>query len=60
MHQQLWEYKFEAKIYLGVREDKRLNTTWQQQLYFDLLRYLSPIITVTININFERFEPECS
>ena len=27
MHQQLWGYKVEEKIYLGVRERKRLNIT---------------------------------
>ena len=27
MHQQLWGYKLEEKLYLGVREQKRLNTT---------------------------------
>jgi hypothetical protein len=27
MHQQLWGYKVEDKLYLGVREQKRLNTT---------------------------------
>jgi hypothetical protein len=27
MHQQLWGYKVEEKLYLGVREQKRLNTT---------------------------------
>jgi hypothetical protein len=27
MYQQLWGYKVEEKIYLGVREQKRLNTT---------------------------------
>jgi hypothetical protein len=27
MYQQLWEYKVEDKLYLGVREQKRLNTT---------------------------------
>jgi hypothetical protein len=26
MHQQLWGYKVEDKLYLGVREQKRLNT----------------------------------
>jgi hypothetical protein len=26
MHQQLWGYKVEEKLYLGVREQKRLNT----------------------------------
>jgi hypothetical protein len=27
MHQKLWRYKVEEKIYLGVRERKRLNVT---------------------------------
>jgi hypothetical protein len=27
MHQQLWGYKVEEKLYLGLREQKRLNTT---------------------------------
>jgi hypothetical protein len=27
MHQQLWGYKVEEKLYLGVHEQKRLNTT---------------------------------
>jgi hypothetical protein len=27
MHQQLWGYKVEEKLYLGVRKQKRLNTT---------------------------------
>jgi hypothetical protein len=27
MHQQLWGYKVEEKLYLGVCEQKRLNTT---------------------------------
>jgi hypothetical protein len=27
MHQQLWGYKVEEKLYLGVREQKRQNTT---------------------------------
>jgi hypothetical protein len=27
MHQQRWGYKIEEKLYLGVREQKRLNTT---------------------------------
>jgi hypothetical protein len=26
MYQQLWGYKVEEKLYLGVREQKRLNT----------------------------------
>jgi hypothetical protein len=27
MYQQLWGYKVEQKLYLGVREQKKLNTT---------------------------------
>jgi hypothetical protein len=27
MHQQLWGYKIEEKLYLGVREQNRLNTS---------------------------------
>jgi hypothetical protein len=27
MYQQLWGYKVEEKLYLGVREQKRLSTT---------------------------------
>jgi hypothetical protein len=27
MYQQLWRYKVEEKLYLGAREQKRLNTT---------------------------------
>jgi hypothetical protein len=27
MYQQLWGYKVEEKLYLGTREQKRLNTT---------------------------------
>jgi hypothetical protein len=27
MHQQLWGCKVEEKLYVGVREQKRLNTT---------------------------------
>jgi hypothetical protein len=27
MYQQLWGYKVEEKLYLGVREQKRLNAT---------------------------------
>jgi hypothetical protein len=27
MQQQLWGYKVEEKLYLGVRKQKRLNTT---------------------------------
>jgi hypothetical protein len=31
MYQQLWGYKVEEKLYLGVREQKRLNTTDVEQ-----------------------------
>jgi hypothetical protein len=31
MYQQLWGYKVEDKLYLGVREQKRLNTTALEQ-----------------------------
>jgi hypothetical protein len=27
MHQQLWEHKVEEKLYVGVHEQRRLNTT---------------------------------
>jgi hypothetical protein len=32
MYQQLWGYKGEDKLYLGVREQKRLNTTALQDI----------------------------
>jgi hypothetical protein len=36
MHQQLWGYKVEEKLYLGVREQKkRLNTTDLEDLRLD-------------------------
>jgi hypothetical protein len=31
MYQQLWGYKVEEKLYLAVREQKRLNTTGVDQ-----------------------------
>jgi hypothetical protein len=34
MYQQLWGYKVEDKLYLGVREQKRLNTTALQYRLF--------------------------
>jgi hypothetical protein len=33
MYQQLWGYKVEEKLYLGVREQKRLNTTVLEHCY---------------------------
>jgi hypothetical protein len=38
MYQQLWGYKVEEKLYLGVREQKRLNTTGQDNSAFMWLR----------------------
>jgi hypothetical protein len=32
MHQQLWGYKVEEKLYVGVREQKRLNTAGLREL----------------------------
>jgi hypothetical protein len=38
MYQHLWEYKVEEKLYLGVREQKRLNTTGLNNIQmFELL-----------------------
>jgi hypothetical protein len=34
MYQQLWGYKVEEKLYLGVREQKRLNTTALERMKF--------------------------
>ena len=31
MHRQLWGYKVEEKLYVGVHEQKRLNTTALKQ-----------------------------
>jgi hypothetical protein len=33
MYQQLWGYKIEDKLYLGVREQKSLNTTALEQWF---------------------------
>jgi hypothetical protein len=33
MYQQLWGYKVEEKLYLGLREQKRLNTTALNHCY---------------------------
>jgi hypothetical protein len=33
MHQQLWGYKVEEKLYLGVHEQKRLNTAVLEQYF---------------------------
>jgi hypothetical protein len=36
MHQQLWGYKVEEKLHVGVREQKRLNTTALVDRNFDV------------------------
>jgi hypothetical protein len=33
MYQQLWGYKVEEKLYLGVHEQKRLNTIGPEESY---------------------------
>jgi hypothetical protein len=38
MYQQLWGFKVEEKLYLGVREQKSLNTTALQCLQSDVTR----------------------
>jgi hypothetical protein len=38
MYQQLWGYKVEEKLYLGVREQKRLNTTGLIQFFQTVVR----------------------
>jgi hypothetical protein len=38
MYQQLWGYKVEEKLYLGVREQKRLNTTALEEQFHDVYR----------------------
>jgi hypothetical protein len=35
MHQQLWGYRVEEKLYLGVREQKTLNTTGLDQCFLN-------------------------
>jgi hypothetical protein len=36
MYQQLWGYKVEVKLHLGVREQKRLNTTGPDPIDHDI------------------------
>jgi hypothetical protein len=44
MYQQLWGYKVEEKLHLGVREQKRLNTTALYDTCFIFRRsFLTPI-----------------
>jgi hypothetical protein len=52
MHQQIWGYKVEEKLYLGVREQKRLNTigpTRSQSLH--RLRYPGSCYDYIASIN---------
>jgi hypothetical protein len=42
MYQQLWGYKVEEKLYLGVREQKRLNTTAIEYTYLYRLLVSAP------------------
>jgi hypothetical protein len=39
MYQQLWGYKVEEKLYLGVREQKRFNTTVLEHMLCLMLFY---------------------
>jgi hypothetical protein len=43
MHEQLCEYKVEEKIYLGVRERKRLNITALKYMQVTRSRYIIPV-----------------
>jgi hypothetical protein len=36
MHQQLWGYKVEEKLYVGVREQETLNTTGVHNFFLPL------------------------
>jgi hypothetical protein len=39
MYQQLWGYKVEEKLYLGVREQIRLNTTALDQWFSNFITH---------------------
>jgi hypothetical protein len=41
MYQQLWGYKVEEKLYLGVREQKRLNTTALENPFFYIAKVVA-------------------
>jgi hypothetical protein len=49
MYQQLWGYKVEEKLYLGVREQKRLNTTGLDVLHVILSLWLSLCLSVCLS-----------
>jgi hypothetical protein len=42
MHQQLWGYKVEEKLYLGVSEQKSLNNTDLERVVSVPINYLVP------------------
>jgi hypothetical protein len=48
MYQQLWGYKVEEKLYLGVGEQKSLNTTALEKLTEKSLMVLGRVILVDI------------
>jgi hypothetical protein len=47
MYQQLWGYKVEEKLYLGVREQKRLNTTG---LVYNPAMVIKPCDTLSLDV----------
>jgi hypothetical protein len=59
MYQQLWGYKVEDKLYLGVREQKRFNTT---DLYSLIALMMEAVRTSETSFNFNvptlRYIPE--
>jgi hypothetical protein len=48
MYQQLWGYKVEEKLYLGVREQKRLNTTVLNHLRVQVLTAVKTSIVLVV------------
>jgi hypothetical protein len=40
IHQQLWGYKIEEKLHLGVREQKKIQYHWIRHLLAGLLCYV--------------------
>jgi hypothetical protein len=70
MHQQLWGYKVEEKLFLGVREQKRLNTTDTEDLQntkyegvivgIDIMFVLSFLKLRAVTQNLSRNTDECA
>jgi hypothetical protein len=53
MYQQLWGYKVEDKLYLGVREQKRLNTTGVDSICQTSRSYIpSSVLLITTIIRY--------